>query len=285
MASSLNNLALVAARRRTGSPRPSRYTGGRWKFGEKALGSEHLQVAAGLSNLALLLQATNRPGEAEPLMRRALAIDEKATAPTIPMSPDDLNNLAGLLQATNRLEEAEPLMRRVVQIVEKTLGPDHPHLAIRLNNLAGLLKATNRLAEAEPLYRRALEIDEKSYGPDHPDVAIDLNNLALLLQDTNRLAEAEPMMRRALEIFQNSLGLEHPKAITVRGTWPRCCVRLGKAVARGQWSVNAAHCNAPQSGKPYNCHPERSARVPFPTARSGGGRARSRRICSSLRKH
>ena len=34
-------------------------------------------VASGLNNLAQLLQATNRLGEAEPLMRRALAIDEQ----------------------------------------------------------------------------------------------------------------------------------------------------------------------------------------------------------------
>ena len=33
-------------------------------------------VAIDLNNLALLLQATNRMGEAEPLMRRALEINE-----------------------------------------------------------------------------------------------------------------------------------------------------------------------------------------------------------------
>jgi hypothetical protein len=34
-------------------------------------------VARGLNNLALLLSDTNRLAEAEPLLRRALAIDEK----------------------------------------------------------------------------------------------------------------------------------------------------------------------------------------------------------------
>ena len=33
-------------------------------------------MAIGLNNLAMLLRATNRIEEAEPLMRRALAIDE-----------------------------------------------------------------------------------------------------------------------------------------------------------------------------------------------------------------
>ncbi len=55
-----------------------------------------------LNNLALLLQETNRLQEAEPLMRRALEIDEHAYGPDHPDVAIDLNNLASLLQATNR---------------------------------------------------------------------------------------------------------------------------------------------------------------------------------------
>ena len=149
-------------------------------------------------------------GQCEPLMRRALEIDERNYGPDHPDVAIRLNNLAQLLQATNRLAEAEPLFRRALEIDERSYGPGHPDVARDLNNLAELLSATNRLAEAEPLYRRALEIDERSYGPGHPDVARDLNNLALLLQATNRLAEAEPLMRRALAIDERSYGPGHP---------------------------------------------------------------------------
>ena len=165
---------------------------------------------ANLNNLAQLLQATNRLSEAEPLMRRALAIDEKSFGPDHPKVAIRLNNLAALLWTTNRLSEAEPLMRRALAIDEKSFGPDHPNVAIRLNNLAPLLQATNRLSEAEPLMRRALAIDEKSFGPDHLNVARDLNNLAQLLKATNRLSEAEPLMRRVIAIFEKSLGPGHP---------------------------------------------------------------------------
>jgi hypothetical protein len=53
---------------------------------EKSYGSGHPRVAGDLNNLALLLQATNRLGEAEPLMRRALSIDEKSYR-SVPGSP------------------------------------------------------------------------------------------------------------------------------------------------------------------------------------------------------
>jgi tetratricopeptide (TPR) repeat protein len=149
-------------------------------------------------------------GRCEPLMRRALAIDERIFGPDHHDVAIGLNNLANLLQATNRLAEAEPLYRRALAIDERNFGPNHPDVAIRLNNLATLLYATNRLAEAEPLYRRALAIHEQSFGLDHPYVARDLNNLAQLLQATNRLADAEPLMRRALVIDERSYGSDHP---------------------------------------------------------------------------
>ena len=166
--------------------------------------------AGSMNELALLLRETNRLAEAEPLMRRALALDEQSYGAEHPRVAADLNNLALLLQDTNRLAGAEPLMRRALAIEEESYGAGDPRVATELSNLALLLGETNRLAEAEPLLRRALAIDERSYGTEHPSVAIRLNNLAQLFQATRRLAEAEPLMRRALAIDEQSYGVTHP---------------------------------------------------------------------------
>jgi tetratricopeptide (TPR) repeat protein len=167
-----------------------------------------------MNQLGALLYAKALHAEAEPLLRRALAIHDKSFGPDHPAVATDLSNLAVLLQATNRLAEAEPLLRRALAIHDKSFGPDHPAVAIDLNNLAQLLQATSRLDEAEPLMRRALAIGEKSLGPGHPNVAIRLNNLAQLLKATNRLAEAEPLLRRALAIDEKSFGPDHPEVAT-----------------------------------------------------------------------
>ena len=167
-------------------------------------------VAWASNELAQLLQRTGRFGEAEPLVRLALEIDESAYGIQHPAVATCLNNLAALLHATGRFEEAEPLMRRALEIDEAALGKRHPKVAIRLNNLAHLLGDTNRIKEAEPLMRKALEIDEAALGERHPNVAIRLNNLAVLLGDTNRIKEAEPLMRRALEIDEAVFGGRHP---------------------------------------------------------------------------
>jgi tetratricopeptide (TPR) repeat protein len=168
------------------------------------------EAARLLNQAGCYLYKRARFAEAEPLYRRALAIDEKGYGRDHPNVAIRLNNLALLLKDTNRLVEAEPLYRRALAIDEKAYSPDHPDVAIDLNNLARLLQATNRLEEAEPLMRRALAIDEKALGPEHPDVAIDLNNLAQLLQDTNRLEEAELLMCRALAIDERAYGPDHP---------------------------------------------------------------------------
>src|SRR3989441_1756409 len=67
---------------------------------EKALGSEHPDVAASLDNLAGLYRAQGKYREAEQLYRRALAIGGKALAPL-------LHNPAGVFRAQGKYAEAE----------------------------------------------------------------------------------------------------------------------------------------------------------------------------------
>lgn len=205
---------------------------------ERQFGSESSQASLRMSNLAATLKDTNHLEEAESLMRRSLAIDEKKLA-QLSQRPDssesefrvaslylarNLNNLAQLLHAKNRLEEAEQLMRRALdidnRIVEQLFSlpnpPDNelqyvvPKLATDLNNLARLLQNTNRFTEAETLFRQALSIDEWFFGPEHPNVGRDLNNLGLLFRETNRLQDAEDLIRRSVVIEEQAYGAEHP---------------------------------------------------------------------------
>jgi tetratricopeptide (TPR) repeat protein len=185
-----------------------------------------------LNQVALYLNARANYAGAEPLIRRALDIDEQSYGPGHPRIAIYLNNLAQLLKDTNRLGEAEPLMCRALTIAEQSYGPRHPTVAIALASLATLLQATNRLGEAEPLMCRALAINVQNYGPEHPTVARDLNNLAQLLKDTNRLGEAEPLMHWVLDIAEQSYGPKHPTvaiALNSLATLLQATNRLGEA--------------------------------------------------------
>ena len=154
----------------------------RWKESEEqqrralaeATALANAKIVAVVSNdLAALLLNTNRLGEAEPLMRRALEINESAFGNQHPTVAICLNNLAALLLNTNRIGDAEPLMRRALEINEAAFGNRHPTVATDLNNLATLLHATNRLKEAEPLMRRSLDIlgsFGRQTGHEHPQL-------------------------------------------------------------------------------------------------------------------
>ena len=63
---------------------------------ERSYGPDHPNVAIRLNNLARLLQDTNRLAEAEPLIRRALAIFEASLGADHPSTGIVRNNLAPL---------------------------------------------------------------------------------------------------------------------------------------------------------------------------------------------
>ena len=78
----LFNRAWSSVRRQGGlRRRPSRSMRRALAIDEKSYGPDHPEVAIRLNNLAICFKATNRLAEAEPLMRRALAIDETELRP------------------------------------------------------------------------------------------------------------------------------------------------------------------------------------------------------------
>ena len=116
-------------------------------------------MAAALHNLGCLLHDTNRLVEAEPLMRRALAINEASYGPDHPDVAAALHKLGRLLHDTNRLVEAEPLMRRAVEILlrfTRASGHHHPSIQAAGDKYVALLTQMGRskkeaLAELDAL--------------------------------------------------------------------------------------------------------------------------------------
>ena len=94
--------------------------------------------------------------EAEPLIKRSLAIREKVLGASHPDVARSLNNLGDLYQRENRFAEAEPIFKRALAIREQAVGPDHPDTAASVNNLASLYQAEGHAADAIPLMERMI---------------------------------------------------------------------------------------------------------------------------------
>ena len=173
------------------------------------LGAGHPDLAATLSDLALLTRLQGRYEEAEPLYRRALGIRLKRLGPTHDDTVASYQNLANLFNLTGRFDEAIPLYQRSLAVREER-GGDPLKIAVILQNLGGCYWEQGRFDEAEPLLLRALAIREQAFGPDHTKVADSLNNIAILVKAQGRYDEAESLFHRALTIEENALGPEHP---------------------------------------------------------------------------
>jgi tetratricopeptide (TPR) repeat protein len=148
--------------------------------------------------------------QAEPLLRDALAMGEKALGPEHPFTATSLNNLAFLLQNQGDFAGARPLHERALAIYEKALGPEHPDTAMSLGNLGGLLCEEGDIVGARPLLERALAIREKALGPEHPNTNRARYNLSRLLFLKGRPTEALTLCETALTAHDKALGRDHP---------------------------------------------------------------------------
>ena len=127
----------------------------------EGFGPQDPRLAASLLGLGELYLHQRRYAKAESLLKRGLAIREKALGPEHPDVAGSLNNLAALYDAQGKYAEAEPLVKRALAIAEKALGPDHPHVATALENYAALLRKTGRSEEPAKMEARAKAIRAK----------------------------------------------------------------------------------------------------------------------------
>ena len=118
-----------------------------------------------LNEPGLLLLTKAQHAEAEPLMRRALAIDEQSFGGEHARSPPTSTTQCNCFQATKPPGRGRAAHAPVADHRRAELRRRSSECRDQLNNLASLLYDTNRLAEAEPLMRRALAIDEQSSAP------------------------------------------------------------------------------------------------------------------------
>jgi len=158
---------------------------------EQTLGSDHLDTASALNNLAELYRYQGKYHLAEPLLQRALSIDEQSLSPDHPETASTLNNLANLDLSQGNFDLAESPLLRALSIREQTLGPNNSATGSSLNNLGLLYLKQNKFNLAEPLLQRALSIHEQTLS----STATNLHNLAVLYLNQNKFDLAESLFQ------------------------------------------------------------------------------------------
>jgi len=166
-----------------------------------------------LSRLADLYIKELLYAEAEPLLKRAIAMRETA------QDPKDvgiyLDALGKLYAYWGLYAEAEASLNRALQIKEKEHGPGSSSTGAVLNNLARVYAEQGRYAEADRHMLRALsiyendrELEAELHGASNP-IGSMLGNLADIYQAQGRYAEAETLLKRALALGEKNWDKSH----------------------------------------------------------------------------
>jgi tetratricopeptide (TPR) repeat protein len=196
----------------------------------KKFGPGHAQVARSASGLGLFLKSINRPEAAEAPLRRALRIDQANADPMLPADQENLAMVLDAIGRRGEAREmfrqaslganpevaarsfaslaaidperAQEYYRQALQAEETASGANHRRVAVLLNNLAMTLVQSVGRKSAEPLLRRALAIQQKTLGARHVETAATLINLGSVLQDQKQFAQAERLDRLAIGILE-----------------------------------------------------------------------------------
>ncbi|KAG0636054.1 hypothetical protein HOY80DRAFT_892030 [Tuber brumale] len=195
---------------------------------ESALGPDHLDTLASVSNLALVLGQLGKHSEAERLNRRALEGKRRILGPEHIDTLASLSNLSLSVRDLGRFDEAESLSRLALEGREKTLGPEHPDTLNSLSVLVWNLDALGKYHEGEKTSRHVLDVRKRVLGPRHPDTLSSLRKHGFMLQRLGKYVEAEMFYRQALEGEEKILGPEHPNTLSSLEGWAMMLAELGK---------------------------------------------------------
>lgn len=201
---------------------------------EKALGPEHPDTLASMSDMARLLLGQRKNEEAEQMYRKILEIREKAPVQDGRETWVSMTRLGIALYNQGKYTECERIDREVLELRKRALGREHPDTLNSMSNLAVTLQELGKLEEAEKLGVEVTETRKQTLGPTDPDMLTNMSNLALVLHKLGRLEEAEKLCMEVLGIRKQTLGHAHPSTLAsmddVSHTW-HSLGRIADAIA------------------------------------------------------
>lgn len=174
---------------------------------EKALGAEHLDVAATLENLADAYPAYEMTHGVVVTMVTVEAIVDLSRPPLGSITPLSVSS-SRVMPSGISFPETEAALKRAMAIREKVLPAAHPDRIRTMAKLARLYVMQSKLKEAEPLYERLAAINEQAFGSGHLEYAASAKELAGVYFLERKYAESEKYFRSALFVLENTPAAE-----------------------------------------------------------------------------
>ncbi len=165
-------------------------------------GEDSAQVADTLASWGMIREKEGKTGEAETMLRQAMAIDARKLPPAHSQAVQAGIGLGLILTNRGAYKDAVSLLEREVALASGKTGMPYD-LSSALSNLADAHFYLGELDQAASLYERAIAIDSKLKGDENIDLAEDLMSRAALDERLGRFVKAEGEERHALSIEQH----------------------------------------------------------------------------------
>jgi tetratricopeptide (TPR) repeat protein len=162
--------------------------------------------------LAIAMMETERPKEAEVLLRAALQLSKENPLIEEQFSRNLMNDLSSALREQERLPEAKELQLQLVDMLRER-GEDKVSMISMMNNLSVTYAMLGQLDEAEDILREALANAGEMWGEDEEKVVDYKANLGQILAKKHKWAEAEELETSAMESRIRNLGVNDTKTL------------------------------------------------------------------------
>jgi tetratricopeptide (TPR) repeat protein len=177
-------------------------------------GSEHLDLAIPLGNLASALREARRVDDSIPMYERALRIARASPSKLTRSLAWHEMNLAIALKESGSGDQARAQFEQALKISEQE--KDDSTRAIILNNLGELARGSNRVDEGRDLHQRALEINRRLHTAPHLEIALTLKYLGYTHRQVNDPSGARRFFEQSLEMYEQMFGSDWPDVHELR---------------------------------------------------------------------
>ncbi|MEO7092706.1 MAG: tetratricopeptide repeat-containing protein kinase family protein, partial [Polyangiales bacterium] len=173
----------------------------------RLVGAENIEAQL-LGNRGQQLTMQGKLAEAEPLLRKALAVMERTQGPDHPEIAIAMAALSELLMRKGASKDGYDLAVRSYEMSERIYGPSHPETAKSLFNVASALSDQGKYDLAAEKITKVISILETALGPEHIDLANAVDQLGVVRRHQDRFEDALVLHRRSLALREKTLGPE-----------------------------------------------------------------------------
>ena len=193
----------------------------------RALGRDHLDVAAAHTILGRVLSSSDQADSAFVHVSRAIEIREPQLPDDDPLLADNWSQLGAIERTRKNVQPALTAFERAAEMLRRRYPEGHRDLALAIADIGNCLTFLDETDRAREVLQESLVMLRQTVGPDAPELHYAYNYAATNETESGNLARAIEMQQEALRILRLSRPEDDLQVATIRANVGNALTRLG----------------------------------------------------------